>query len=1080
MDMKEEETATGSPSAGSAHLNTELPQPNMPHLSSINSTSVECVTNRDSASFITGDTSVAPIEIPTDHVLTTVDKIIPTTTVSAVGTTSTVLNTTNTTDTYFQATEDSARGRTPTTHTDTILANTDTTMMTTGTTSPTTNSVNIKAVTPTSSTIQPTSSILKTTSDVVLPLTNEASDPTSEMADLTGTTLVTDTTLTMEGIAQTDTVSTVTCTASPTAVSLQNAMDTGVITSEIVTPTPSKATINTKKFTPIPSVAGVNTEKVTFTPPTAVLNIEIVTTIPSQAVVNTEKVTTTPSTAAVNTEVVTPAPSAFPDTTPNSKITNVMPSLTNKNATTDTAMTMKGTGLTTTDAVLAQTAGSITTAKAAVDPPVTGAPSTTIHKSLGATNVSPSSLSNSNSPQIVGAAVERDDATGCSPSLQSSSQRKENVLASSALSLLTSYGISDSDEDCDSDNMDTSCDNTKTEEVLVNGTLENVTSHEPPEPQGDTTMKPICEFSSLSSDQSNHPSLVNQTLSNGVVVDESRCDTPDLDIIVSGSYRYTIDVGSGTDDSEDDSESSSSECESSSAKSQASSSATAEVEVLPQTEKVVVQKKRRTKRDLLLTPGELLIEDLPPIEDLHISVPEEQVRPIGTIFSIVEQQVVVEAFPNIPAIDLDSVLFLDHGNRALGQIFDVFGPVQQPFYVVRFNSAEHVRGYKIDPGDLVYFAPSTEHTNFIVIDELMKLKGSDASGLTGNELMPYESQDFSDDEEEARALRGPKQTKYTSSTNEFQPQKKRGRGQVHTRGRGRGHSETVGENGDNNPFRGRGMVPRGHHRFGHPTMMQPRFGPRGPPPFPLGPPECMHGPPIRPPPPFIQGSPRMPQNPGSYEPRPFSHFQNQMEMAGGQEMAMIPPVDERYHDGPPPNTGGWPQPPPLQFGGPPQFTIPRGCIPSPDVASPPGIPSHSHTPSPSPTGNSFQHRDPPGPFSEMMHSHPPASPGVEPVRAGERGWFPQQLAESHMLPPPDQYPPPPLHNIPPPPPPHSMPPPTAYSMPPPFPSRNMPPPHVAPNMPTLPPASHPPPPPPQVPFDPTQLPPPLPPATYFG
>lgn len=81
---------------------------------------------------------------------------------------------------------------------------------------------------------------------------------------------------------------------------------------------------------------------------------------------------------------------------------------------------------------------------------------------------------------------------------------------------------------------------------------------------------------------------------------------------------------------------------------------------------------------------------------------------------------VVEAFPNIPPIDLDSVLFLDRGKRALGQIFDVFGPVQQPFYVVRFNSAEHVRGHKIDPGDLVCFAPSTEHTNYVVIDDLMK------------------------------------------------------------------------------------------------------------------------------------------------------------------------------------------------------------------------------------------------------------------------------------------------------------------------------------------------------------------------
>lgn len=82
--------------------------------------------------------------------------------------------------------------------------------------------------------------------------------------------------------------------------------------------------------------------------------------------------------------------------------------------------------------------------------------------------------------------------------------------------------------------------------------------------------------------------------------------------------------------------------------------------------------------------------------------------------------VVVAASPNIVPIDLDSVLFLDQGQRALGKVFDVFGPVQEPFYVVRFNSTAHLQEFNVQVGDPIYFAPSTEHTTLVHVAELMK------------------------------------------------------------------------------------------------------------------------------------------------------------------------------------------------------------------------------------------------------------------------------------------------------------------------------------------------------------------------
>ena len=145
--------------------------------------------------------------------------------------------------------------------------------------------------------------------------------------------------------------------------------------------------------------------------------------------------------------------------------------------------------------------------------------------------------------------------------------------------------------------------------------------------------------------------------------------------------------------------------------------------------------------------GELLPADLPPIEELHITVPEYECLEIGTISSIVDQIVVVKSKPNTAALNLESVLFLEKGKRTLGHVFDVIGPVMQPFYCVRFNSKEHISEKKIEIGCPVFFAPRTEHTNFVFLAELMKLKGSDASWENDREP-PISHVEYSDDEQE--------------------------------------------------------------------------------------------------------------------------------------------------------------------------------------------------------------------------------------------------------------------------------------------------------------------------------------------
>lgn len=116
----------------------------------------------------------------------------------------------------------------------------------------------------------------------------------------------------------------------------------------------------------------------------------------------------------------------------------------------------------------------------------------------------------------------------------------------------------------------------------------------------------------------------------------------------------------------------------------------------------------------------------------------------------------VESIPNFAAVDIDTVLFLDKGNRTLGQVFDVMGNVASPIYCVRFNKPQDIVDKNITNGQPVYVAPKTKHTNFIVLSELMNHKGTDASWEDDVEP-PDGCCEFSDDEDERLARRAQRQ-----------------------------------------------------------------------------------------------------------------------------------------------------------------------------------------------------------------------------------------------------------------------------------------------------------------------------------
>lgn len=91
------------------------------------------------------------------------------------------------------------------------------------------------------------------------------------------------------------------------------------------------------------------------------------------------------------------------------------------------------------------------------------------------------------------------------------------------------------------------------------------------------------------------------------------------------------------------------------------------------------------------------------------------------MFIYINFLVIVQSLPGMPAYDIDTLLFLDRGSKPLGRIFDVLGPVTEPFYAVRFNSFDHASDSGVKPGTPVFCAPyNSDHTAYVFVSELLK------------------------------------------------------------------------------------------------------------------------------------------------------------------------------------------------------------------------------------------------------------------------------------------------------------------------------------------------------------------------
>ncbi|KAJ0052849.1 hypothetical protein Pint_02183 [Pistacia integerrima] len=143
------------------------------------------------------------------------------------------------------------------------------------------------------------------------------------------------------------------------------------------------------------------------------------------------------------------------------------------------------------------------------------------------------------------------------------------------------------------------------------------------------------------------------------------------------------------------------------------------------------------------------LQVLPPVPQVNVTLqPHHQMQPVGVVLSVIGVQVIVEGVEKHNPLNEGSILWITESRSPLGLIDEIFGPVKNPYYLIRYNS-ESVIPAGVCVGSLISFVQ--EFANHVLNDKNLYKKGYDASGDNDEELS--DEAEFSDDEKEAEYKR---------------------------------------------------------------------------------------------------------------------------------------------------------------------------------------------------------------------------------------------------------------------------------------------------------------------------------------
>lgn len=193
------------------------------------------------------------------------------------------------------------------------------------------------------------------------------------------------------------------------------------------------------------------------------------------------------------------------------------------------------------------------------------------------------------------------------------------------------------------------------------------------------------------------------------------------------------------------------------------------------------EEEQATDKVLLRTKNERDENDIEIKKPTYEVTDAHTLRTLGKISGVMEKTVIIMTnaaerakASGMPCVgteqDIAEAIALDSGSvvcfsdrTILGEIFETFGQVTSPYYIVRFNNHEEIAEVDAKVGREVFYISQLSKT---VRAKDVHIKGYDSSNFYDEEVK--NQADFSDDEAEAEARRSRKRARQANTSNSMQ------------------------------------------------------------------------------------------------------------------------------------------------------------------------------------------------------------------------------------------------------------------------------------------------------------------------
>ena len=116
------------------------------------------------------------------------------------------------------------------------------------------------------------------------------------------------------------------------------------------------------------------------------------------------------------------------------------------------------------------------------------------------------------------------------------------------------------------------------------------------------------------------------------------------------------------------------------------------------------------------------LEIFPEVEIIDLTLAEnEQIIALGKVFKIVEDFVVVNSCCCDKVLDLDSMIF-NSDRKCIGYVFEVLGPVKEPYYSIRFNTNSDIEALGLRLNQELFYSPNERYSRYVIVDLLRELE----------------------------------------------------------------------------------------------------------------------------------------------------------------------------------------------------------------------------------------------------------------------------------------------------------------------------------------------------------------------